>query len=104
VTYLAISTNTGDPSSLFEAEGARMAELVSSGAVEHVWLKADWSGAVLVLASDDEEEARALVDSLPIARAGLTRFDLTPVLGPPPAPSDPAAPSAARPASHIAVV
>jgi hypothetical protein len=101
VTYLAISTNTGDPSQLFEAEGARMAELVGSGSVEHVWLKADWSGAVLVLASEDEVEARAVVDSLPIARAGLTRFVLTPLLGPPPAP---VAPSAAAPASHSAVV
>ena len=78
--YLAVSTNTGDPSSLFEAEGVRMAELVSSGVVEHVWLKADWSGAVLVLTSADEEAARAAVDSLPIAQAGLTRFALTPLL------------------------
>ena len=80
MTYLAVSTNTGDPSSLFEAEGVRMAELVSSGVVEHVWLKADWSGAVLVLSSPDEASAQAVVDTLPIARAGLTRFALTPVL------------------------
>ena len=83
MTYLAVSTNTGDPSSLVGAEGARMAELVSSGVVEHVWLKADWSGAVLVLATDDEREARSAVDSLPIASAGLTTFALTPVLAPP---------------------
>jgi hypothetical protein len=85
--YLAVSTNTGDPSSLFDAEGARMAELVSSGIVEHVWLKADWSGAVLVLTSTDEEAARTAVDSLPIARAGLTRFALTAVLDPPSGPA-----------------
>jgi hypothetical protein len=83
MTYLAVSTNTGDPSSLFAAEGERMAELVSSGVVEHVWLKADWSGAVLVLSSADEGAAQAVVDSLPIARAGLTTFALTPVLVPP---------------------
>ena len=85
MTYLAVSTNTGDPSSLVQAESARMAELVSSGVVEHMWLKADWSGAVLVLTSPDEDAARAVVDSLPIAQAGLTRFALTPVLAAPPA-------------------
>lgn len=84
MTYLAVSTNTGDASSLYPEEGARMAELVSSGTVAHVWLKADWSGAVLVLSSDDEEDARSVVDSLPIARAGLTRFALTPMLEPSP--------------------
>jgi hypothetical protein len=85
MTYLAVSTNTGDPSPLFEAEGKRMAELIGSGVVEHVWLKADWSGAVLVLSSTDGASAQAVVDSLPIAQAGLTRFALTPVLVPPPA-------------------
>jgi hypothetical protein len=83
MTYLAVSTNTGDPSSLFPAEGARMAELVSSGLVESVWLKADWSGAELVVTSDDEDAARAVVDRLPIARAGLTSFALTPLLDAP---------------------
>jgi hypothetical protein len=102
MTYLAISTNTGDPSSLFDAEGARMADLVSSGTVEHVWLKADWSGAVLVLNCADEEAARAVVDNLPIASAGLTRFVLTPVLSPPPARAG--SPAATPAASHIAVV
>ena len=84
MTYLAVSTNTGDPSSLVEAEGRRTAELVGSGVVQHVWLKADWSGAVLVLSGEDEAEARAAVDSLPIAQAGLTTFVLTPLLVPPP--------------------
>lgn len=83
MTYLAVSTNTGDPSRLFEAEGRRTAELMGSGAVQHVWLKADWSGAVFVLSSDDEIEARAVVESLPIAQAGLTTFVLTPLLVPP---------------------
>ena len=86
MTFLAVSTNTGDPSRLVAEEGARMAELIRSGVVERMWLKADWSGAVLVLATDDEAEARSAVDSLPIARAGLTRFALTPVLVPPAAP------------------
>jgi hypothetical protein len=90
MTYLAISTNLGDPSPFVAAEGARTAELVRSGVVEHVWLKSDWSGAVMVLSSATEDEARAAMDSLPISQAGLTRWALTPVVappvGPPPAP------------------
>ena len=83
MTYLAVSTNTGDPSSLFAAEGEAMAELVRSGVVERLWLKADWSGAVLVLNGDDQDAAQAAVDGLPVARAGLTHFDLTAVVDPP---------------------
>jgi hypothetical protein len=83
MTYLAISTNSGDPSALVAAEGARTAELVRSGVVEKVWLKSDWSGAVFVLTSADEEAARDAVGSLPITRAGLTRWAFTPVVDPP---------------------
>ena len=83
MTFLAVSTNTGDPSSLVAAEGAAMAELVRTGVVERLWLKADWSGAVLVLPGDDEAAAREAVDGLPIAQAGLTHFDLTAVVDPP---------------------
>lgn len=89
MTYLAISTNLGDPTPFLVAEAERTAELVSSGVLEHVWLKADWSGAVMVLTSADEDEARAAVGSLPISRAGLNRWAFTavvdPPVGPPPA-------------------
>lgn len=87
MSYLAVSTNTGDPRPFVEAESARMAELVSSGVVEHAWLKTDWSGVVLVLSSADEATARAAVDSLPIAQAGLTHFALTAVVEPPTGPA-----------------
>ena len=39
------------PRLAFGAEGARMAELQAEGVVEHLWLKADWSGAALVLSA-----------------------------------------------------
>lgn len=81
--FLAVSHNTGDPSAHLDAETARIAELVAAGTVERVLLKADWSGAVLILETPDEEQARAAVDSLPIATHGLTTFTLTAVVDPP---------------------
>ena len=81
--FLAVSSNTGDPSAYVDAEAARMAELVAAGTVEQVWLKSDWSGAVLILDAPDERQAQAAVDSLPIAVHGLTSFALTAVVEPP---------------------
>jgi hypothetical protein len=46
---LAVSHNTGDPTPHLQAEAARMAELQQAGLVELMLLKADWSGAVLLL-------------------------------------------------------
>lgn len=86
MTYLAVSTNSGDPSALIGAEAARMDELVQSGVVTRFWLKEDWSGAVLVLSSEREEDARQAVGSLPITRAGLNAYALTALVEPPTAP------------------
>ena len=80
---LAISTNTGDPTGYLADEGAEVERLVRQGVVQWVLVKADWSGAVLLLEVPDLETARATVDALPIAAHGLTRFDLTPVVDPP---------------------
>ena len=80
---LAVSTNTGDPSAYIGEESARMADLVRQGVLERLLLKADWSGAALLLDVPDLETARATVDALPIAAHGLTRFDLTHVVDPP---------------------
>ena len=80
--FVAISTNTGDPRPHIAAETARIEELVREGVVERVLPKADWSGAVLILDAPAEPDARAILDSLPIAAHGLTRFVLTPVLDP----------------------
>jgi hypothetical protein len=77
---LAISTNNGDPTPYIPAEVARTSELVDAGLFERVLLKADRSGAVLVLDVPDVATARAAVDSLPLVRHGLTRFELTEVV------------------------
>jgi hypothetical protein len=80
---LAISTNTGDPSPYLAEEGAQVDQLVRQGVVERVLLKADWSGAALLLEVPDIDVARATVQALPIAAHGLTRFNLLPVVDPP---------------------
>jgi hypothetical protein len=84
---LAISTNTGDTSPYLAEEGARVDQLVRQGVVERVLLKADWSGAALLLDVPDLEAARGTVQALPIAARGLTHFDLVPVVDPPGAPA-----------------
>ena len=80
---LAMSTNSGDPTAYLADEGAAVEDLTRRGVVEWVLVKADWSGAVLLLEVPDLETARATVEALPIAAHGLTRFDLTPVVEPP---------------------
>lgn len=89
---LAISTNTGDTRAYLAQEGARVDDLVRQGVIERVLLKADWTGAILLLEVPDVDTARATVEALPIAAQGLTRFDLTPVVE---APAPGSAPTAA---------
>lgn len=83
---LAISTNTGDTSPYLAEEAARVDQLVAQGVVERVLLKADWSGAALLMEVPDVDAARATVEGLPIATHGLTHFELLPVVDPPTAP------------------
>ena len=53
-------------------------------------LKADWSGAVLLLRTSDLAAAREAVDSLPLVTKGITSFELTEVITPGSIPSAPA--------------
>jgi len=87
---LAISHNTGDPTPHLHAEAARTAELQQDGLVELMLLKADWSGAVLLLRTSDLAAAREAVDSLPLVTKGITSFELTEVITPGSIPSAPA--------------
>ena len=79
---LAVSHNTGDPTAHLPAEAARLAELQQAGLVELMLLKADWSGAVLLLRTSDLSAAREAVDSLPLVTNGITSFELTEVITP----------------------
>ena len=85
--FLAISQNSGDPSQLLAAEGERMATLVADGVVVQFYLKADYSGAVLILESPDPAQAERDLATLPIVKAGLTEFSITAIVDPPGAPA-----------------
>jgi hypothetical protein len=85
---LAVSHNTGDPTPHLQAEATRMAELQEAGLVELVLLRADYSGAVLLLRTSDLPAARAAVDSLPLVIHGMTSFVLSEVIAPDSAPHD----------------
>ena len=75
--YLAVSTNTKDVSSFLEAEGKRIAELHAAGTLTDIWLKSDFSGAVLMLECADEKEAIAALNTLPIAMNNASTFVVT---------------------------
>lgn len=77
--FLAVSQNTGDPRPLVGAETERMADLVARGIVEHMYLKADWSGAVLIVSAVDSKQAEQELATLPLVVAHLTSFTLTPL-------------------------
>lgn len=81
---LAISTNTGDATTYFEEESVQVDDLVQRGVIERVLLKADWSGAAVLLETADLETARTTLQALPIASHGLTQFELIPVVESPP--------------------
>ena len=86
---LAISHNTGDPTPHLQAEAARMAELRRAGLVELILLKADQSGAVLLMRTPDLPTARQTVDSLPLVAKAITSFELTEVIIPDSIPTTP---------------
>ena len=55
---LAISHNTGDPTACLHAEATRVAELLQADLVGLMLLKADRSGAVLLLRTSGMPTAR----------------------------------------------
>jgi hypothetical protein len=78
--FLVISTNTTDVSPFVAAEVQRITELQSAGTITGVWLKADFSGAVLMLETAAEAEATAAVRSLPTVMNDATTFVLTEIV------------------------
>lgn len=80
--FLATSTNVGDPGPWIPEESKRMAELAQSGTLEHAYLKADFSGAVLVVEADSLQGATAQLGTLPLVREGVTTFQFTQIVEP----------------------
>ncbi len=64
-----------------EAEVRQTVELYLGGKIEQWWVKPDQSGVVFLFDAKDPKTVQALLDELPLGRAGLMRFELIP-LGP----------------------
>jgi uncharacterized protein YciI len=59
---------------LIPGETARIKQLYADGVIRAIWHRGDGLGACFVLEAADLAAARAVVDDLPIARAGLAEF------------------------------
>ena len=59
---------------LLEAEAQRVRELYVAGVVRSIWRRKDMPGATMLIEAANEEEARAAVESLPLAKLGMLEF------------------------------
>ncbi|UCG80831.1 MAG: hypothetical protein JSV60_00685 [Desulfobacterales bacterium] len=62
-------------------EAARAWELYTNEVFREIYFRKDRPGAVLILECNDVEEAREVLNSLPLVKANLIEFDIIP-LGP----------------------
>lgn len=53
--------------------------LYGEGKVRNIWLRGDVQGACFTLEAPDVVAAQAVIDSLPLAKAGMSRFQLIPL-------------------------
>ncbi len=63
-----------------KAEALHVWSLYTSGALRETYFRQDRSEAVLILECADATEAAALLDSLPLVKAGLISFDIIPLV------------------------
>ena len=61
---------------LKEEEAARVLELYQAGLFRELYFRQDQPSAVLVLECADIEEANAVLNTLPLVKAGLIAFDI----------------------------
>jgi muconolactone delta-isomerase len=70
------------------AEGQRVRELYAAGVVRTIWRRKDMPGAAMILEATNEDEARAALESLPLAQRGMleivvfTELEPYPAFGP----------------------
>jgi muconolactone delta-isomerase len=62
-----------------EAEARRVWELYQNGIIREIYFRADRSEAVLILECADTNEAQHVLESLPLVKAELIRFELIPL-------------------------
>jgi muconolactone delta-isomerase len=63
---------------LLPEEGRALRELKASGTVLEAWSPGR-PGAILILSADDISQAEDMMRHLPLAKAGLLTFELTPL-------------------------
>jgi len=59
-----------------KAEAARVWELYQAGVLREIYFRQDRTQAVLVLECADVQEARCVLETLPLVRAGLIDFEV----------------------------
>lgn len=64
----------------YQAEARRVWELQQAGLLREIYFRADITQAVLILECGDLEEARGVVESLPLAKLGAIDFELIPLV------------------------
>ena len=62
-----------------EAEAARAWELYQAGVIRELYFRGDRPVAVLVLECADAREARQMLATLPLVKAGLITFEIIPL-------------------------
>ena len=63
-----------------KAEAARLWELYKSGELREIYFRQDRDEAVLILEGANLQEARQILDSLPMVREGLIDFEIIPLV------------------------
>ena len=78
--FLAVSTNTKDVSPFLAAEVQRVNKLRAAGTITGAWVKADFSGAALVLECADGAGATTVLNTLPSVANDATDIVLTEII------------------------
>jgi uncharacterized protein YciI len=73
LVYAAVQPGT-DPMPLLSAETARVQELIVAGTAEQSYIRADRAGAYIVVNAPDLAAAQAIMQTLPMAQAGILDF------------------------------
>jgi muconolactone delta-isomerase len=63
-----------------KAEAARVWELYQEGLLREIYFRQDHTNAVLVLECADVQEAKRVLETLPLVRQGLIEFEIIPLL------------------------
>ena len=63
-----------------KVEAARLWELYQAGVIRELYFSQDRHEAVLMLECKSVEEAKGLLDTLPLVKAGLIAFDVIPLV------------------------